>query len=45
MNMISRRDSLKAGLAAIAATAAVGVSREASAQPAVSGASHLLHRS
>ena len=34
MNMISRRDSLKAGLAAIAATATVGVSREASGQQA-----------
>jgi 2-keto-4-pentenoate hydratase/2-oxohepta-3-ene-1,7-dioic acid hydratase in catechol pathway len=34
MNMISRRDSLKAGLAAIAATATVGVSREANAQAA-----------
>ena len=63
MNMISRRDSLKAGLAAIAATATVGVSPETNAQPAakalftveptfipiantaISGASHLLHRS
>jgi len=34
MDIISRRDSLKAGLAAIAATATVGVIREANAQPA-----------
>lgn len=34
MNTISRRDSLKAGLAAIAATAAVGVNRAASAHDA-----------
>jgi 2-keto-4-pentenoate hydratase/2-oxohepta-3-ene-1,7-dioic acid hydratase in catechol pathway len=34
MNMISRRDSLKAGLAAIAATAAASVNSEASAQAA-----------
>jgi 2-keto-4-pentenoate hydratase/2-oxohepta-3-ene-1,7-dioic acid hydratase in catechol pathway len=34
MNTISRRDSLKAGLAAIAATAAVGVNRETSAHEA-----------
>ena len=34
MNTISRRDSLKAGLAAIAATAAASVSSEASAQAA-----------
>jgi 2-keto-4-pentenoate hydratase/2-oxohepta-3-ene-1,7-dioic acid hydratase in catechol pathway len=34
MNTISRRDSLKAGLAAIAATATVGVNRDASAHEA-----------
>jgi 2-keto-4-pentenoate hydratase/2-oxohepta-3-ene-1,7-dioic acid hydratase in catechol pathway len=33
MDIISRRDSLKAGLAAIAATVTVGVSRESNAQP------------